>query len=319
MENGAEMERARADGRLVLALDTSTASLAAAVLRGVQTLGALQSMAERNHSVQTVPQIKALLAECGVKPEELDAIAVGRGPGSYTGMRIAVTVGKTLAWAWDKPLVGVSSLEALAYGAWQASSDGVSSAASSTVSAAVSGEAGDTPRGPSETDWIVPIMDARRGQVYTALFAASPEGGWKRLADDGIRLMRDWVDRINELRRSAAPDPQPGRPADAGQDSLPGAQLAPARIWIAGDLTLHETEAGRLRSLCEAEGGLAGACSVHLFPYAMDGRAVAALGAVRFARGELDDVHSFVPNYTQLAEAEVKLLAKQQCGEVNGR
>jgi len=334
MKNRAEMGHKQAEGPLVLALDTSTASLAAAVLRGDRTLGALQSMAERNHSVQTVPQLKALLAECGVSPEELDGIAIGRGPGSYTGMRIAVTVGKTLAWAWNKPLVGVSSLEALAYGAWQAST-----AASAAASAEASGEA-DRKHEPSQTDWFVPIMDARRGQVYTALFAVSPDGGWKRLIGDGIRLMRDWVDRLDERREAAHgweredasrpgsghdPDPDaqsaPVQPADVKRDkAAAGTESAPARIWIVGDLSLHEAEAVRLRSLCETEGADEGSASVSLFPCAMDGRAVAMLGAMRLAKGERDDVHSFVPNYTQLAEAEAKLLAKQaQCGEVNGR
>ena len=269
-------------GPLVLALDTSTAALAAAVVRGTETLGSLQTMAERNHSVQTVPQIKALLEACGVAPEALDGLAIGRGPGSYTGMRIAVSVGKTLAWVWDKPLVGVSSLEALAYGAMR-----------ETETADASEMAG----GLSGTDWFVPLMDARRGQVYTAAFASRAGGkGWTRMENDGVRLMKDWVERLNELRR----------------ETLRSGE-SPERLWIVGDLSLHETEATRLQALCEAEAAAAGGqgTEVRLFPSVMDGRAVAALGAQRLSRGESDDAHAFVPNYTQLVEAEVKLLAKQ--------
>jgi tRNA threonylcarbamoyladenosine biosynthesis protein TsaB len=75
-ENGA------ADKLVVLALDTSTASLAAALTRGGEILASVQSLAERNHSLATVSQLKALLDETGIKPDELDGIAIGRGPGS---------------------------------------------------------------------------------------------------------------------------------------------------------------------------------------------------------------------------------------------
>ncbi|MBW7462009.1 tRNA (adenosine(37)-N6)-threonylcarbamoyltransferase complex dimerization subunit type 1 TsaB, partial [Paenibacillus sepulcri] len=134
------------------------ASLAAALTRGGEILASVQSLAERNHSLATVSQLKALLDETGIKADELDGIAIGRGPGSYTGMRIAVSVGKTLAWVWNKPLVGISSLEALAYGAWHTRI------------------ADDNSPPLNRPEWFIPIMDARRGQVYTSAFEAS-EGG----------------------------------------------------------------------------------------------------------------------------------------------
>lgn len=261
---------------LILALDTSTAALAAALVRNGETLGAMQSLAERNHSVLTVAQIKALMQECGIAPEELDGLAVGRGPGSYTGLRIAVTIGKTLSWIWNKPLVGVSSLEALAYGACQAVSPQL-----------------PLPSSTGGADWFIPIMDARRGQVYTAAFCRREDGQWSRLSADGIRLMKEWVDQLADLRVSASGD-------------------APDRIWIVGDLTLHEAEGERLRGICaEAQPS----SDVRLYPHTMEGAAVAALGAIRLANGERDDAHAFVPNYTQVTEAEAKLLAKQ-AGEV---
>ncbi|WP_274649105.1 tRNA (adenosine(37)-N6)-threonylcarbamoyltransferase complex dimerization subunit type 1 TsaB [Paenibacillus humicola] len=310
--------REAADGPLMLAVDTSTAALAAAVVRGGTTLASLQTMAERNHSVQTVPQIKALLERSGVAPESLDGLAVGRGPGSYTGMRIAVAVGKTLAWVWNKPLVGVSSLEALAYGAMCEAADGADEAAAGDIGGefgrpADLGEVSVGRTHPAQADgivspeeWYIPIMDARRGQVYTAAFAS--QGGresWSRLEDDGIRLMKDWVDRVNGLRLARR----------NGE--------APFRIWIVGDFSLHEAEGERLRSLCEAEISYAGSrhTEVRLLPAVLNGSAVAALGMRRIARGERDEAHTFVPNYTQLAEAEVKLLARQagQAGEAGGR
>ncbi|EXX86442.1 peptidase M22 [Paenibacillus darwinianus] len=267
----------------ILALDTSTAALAAAVVRGGEVLAEVQSLAERNHSVQTVPQLKELLVSAKVAPESLAGIAVGRGPGSYTGMRIAVTVAKTLSWIWNVPLVGVSSLEALAYGSFR--------------SAVAAGRGGaDATAGP---EWLVPLMDARRGQVYTALLqaegganaasagAAASDEGWTRKADDGIRLMHEWVEELADLA--------------AGSNSPPGA------VRITGDLSLHEAAADRLSGLL-AEHGMVAVKS----PYVMEGRAIAWLGERRLLRGEADEPHAFVPNYTQLAEAEVKLLAKRR-------
>ncbi|SFJ43484.1 tRNA threonylcarbamoyladenosine biosynthesis protein TsaB [Paenibacillus sp. UNC496MF] len=278
---GEQTTQGSRDGRLVLAVDTSTAALAAALVRGGEVLREVQSLAERNHSVHTVSAVQTMLEACGVKPEALDGLAIGRGPGSYTGMRIAVSLGKTLAWAWDKPLVGVSSLEALAYGAWPAASAGADGA-------------------PAGRAWIVPVMDARRGQAYTARFAAigaAPEaanppadGAWTREAPDAIRLMRDWTDELAAALGAAD---------DASR---------PDAVWLVGELAQHEAEAGRLQALCPA-------VRVHALPLWLEGRAVAALGAKRLAAGERDDVHAFAPNYTQLTEAEVKLQEKQAAAE----
>ncbi|MBM7565158.1 tRNA (adenosine(37)-N6)-threonylcarbamoyltransferase complex dimerization subunit type 1 TsaB [Paenibacillus sacheonensis] len=291
------------DGLLVLAVDTSTAALAAALTRGGEVLKEVLSLAERNHSVHTVSTVQTMLAECGVKPEELDGIAIGRGPGSYTGMRIAVSLGKTLAWVWNKPLVGVSSLEALAYGARQQDNrengDGSISEAADRLAAANKQAVSQLPRSDQNATgpvWVVPIMDARRGQVYTASFetgTAVREGAWKRLAKDGIRLMHDWVDELA-----------------ADVDASDAAQR-PAAIWIAGELEKHEAEVDRLQAICPG-------VQVRKLPVWLEGRAVAALGAARLAAGESDDVHAFTPNYTQLTEAEVKLqerTAKQAAAE----
>jgi len=247
------------DQLTVLALDTSTASLTAALARGGKVLVSVQSLSERNHSVQVVPALKKLLEDCGLSGKDLDLIAVGQGPGSYTGVRIAVSVGKTLAWAWNKPLVGVSSLETLALGAWE--SKGVSAG------------------GRSGPVWIVPVMDARRGQVYTARWAADADGRWERLDADGIRLAAEWIEK---LRQEAASG---------------GA----TEIWITGDAEKH-AEIWR-------QGEESGA-AVRLVPHLMDAAATAKLAVRRFRRGEHDPVHAFVPNYTQLAEAEIKLQAK---------
>lgn len=273
----------RAASGPVIALDTSTAAMAAAVERDGELLGEVQSLAERNHSVHVIAHIKTLLASSRVAPEELAGIIVGNGPGSYTGMRIAVTAAKTLAWCWGKPLVGVSSLEAIAYGAWHRGVEGLP----------VDGNLAADPAQNRE-HWVLPIMDARRGQAYCAGFSCRAQGtaaaGWSRFAADGVRLMEQWVDSI-VARASAA--------EDLGLGDKPV-------IWLTGDLSLHETSAERL----VAEATKLGA-DVRLLPYVMEGRFLAELGRIRLEAGESDDVHTFIPNYTQLTEAEVKLKAKQ--------
>ncbi|CAM4022601.1 tRNA (adenosine(37)-N6)-threonylcarbamoyltransferase complex dimerization subunit type 1 TsaB [Paenibacillus alkaliterrae] len=255
----------------ILALDTATASMAAAIINGNDVLAEIQSLAERNHSVHVVSHIKEMLASSGVKDNELAAIAVGNGPGSYTGMRIAVAVAKTLAWVWNKPLVGVSSLEALACGAWHQRLVHAVGAADA--------KAGE--------HWVLPIMDARRGQVYSAAFSMTNDAEWMRWADDGVRLMNVWVDQLAAQFHTR------------GQGSV-------RSISLVGDLTLHEAEAERLKQLGEAAG-----VDVKLQPFVQEGRWVAALGRTRLEAGLIEDPHLFVPNYTQLTEAEVIWKAKQ--------
>ncbi|WP_028609380.1 tRNA (adenosine(37)-N6)-threonylcarbamoyltransferase complex dimerization subunit type 1 TsaB [Paenibacillus harenae] len=250
----------------ILALDTSTASMAAAIVSGRGVLAEIQTLAERNHSVHVVSHIKDMIAASGIKADELEAIAVGNGPGSYTGMRIAVAFAKTLAWAWNKPLVGVSSLEALAYGASHQEAD-----------AADGGGA----------HWVIPIMDARRGQVYTSAFSAAGRTAWSRWADDGVRLMNNWVDQLAERLNTQAE-------GDVGAISL------------VGDLTLHEAEADRLKLLGEAAG-----VPVILQPFVQEGKWIAELGRMRLEAGLTENPHTFIPNYTQLTEAEVIWKAKQ--------
>ncbi|MCM3630952.1 tRNA (adenosine(37)-N6)-threonylcarbamoyltransferase complex dimerization subunit type 1 TsaB [Paenibacillus glycanilyticus] len=260
----------------ILAFDTSTAAFAAAILEKGRILGDTQSLAERNHSVHIITHVKQLMEQCGVTASDVGAIAVGSGPGSYTGMRIAVAAAKTLAWVWGKPLISVSSLEAIAYGGWYHGA-GIELGAASPADAA-EGE-----------DWILPIMDARRGQVYTSGYAMSSSGSWSCFAADGVRLMHEWVDRI------------------AGEAAELQGQLK--RIWVIGDLAIHAGEAERLKALCEDN---LTSIEVNLLSYELEGRAIAWLGRHRQLEGKFADTHGLTPNYTQLAEAEVNLRAKQQ-------
>lgn len=273
----------------LLAFDTSTSSLAVAVMENGQLLAEQNIHAERNHSAYLVTAIEKALKAAGITKQELDGIAVGVGPGSYTGIRIAVTTAKTLAWALQIPLFGISSLEATALGAW-ATETGQDTAAlgayalresSVAAAAAESIPAAGTTVGAGE-HWIIPLVDARRGQVYTALFSAQDNTLAHRLEQDGIRLMDRWVEQIAELLQAYTPEDRP------------------EGIWIVGDIALHEAAAEALRPLMGDR--------LHIVSYELEGIWMGIAGTARSRSGAGDNVHAIEPNYTQLAEAEAKRL-----------
>lgn len=123
-----------------LGIDTSHTPLAVAVVKDDQVLAEYKSSLKITHSIGTMPAIEELLKKADIKPNEIDAIAVANGPGSYTGVRIGVTIGKTLAWTLNIPIVSVSSLQVLA---------------------------GNAPFFPGV---VCAIMDARRGNVFAGIY-----------------------------------------------------------------------------------------------------------------------------------------------------
>lgn len=151
----------------VLAIDTSTFVMAIGLVDGDKVLGEIVTNFKKNHSIRLMPAIDGLMKDAGVQPSELERIVVAHGPGSYTGVRIGVTTAKTLAWSLRIPLVGVSSLEALAQNGRYY--DGV----------------------------VAPIFDARRGQVYTGLYQGG-KGVIKSVFEDQICLITDWTNYLAE-------------------------------------------------------------------------------------------------------------------------
>jgi tRNA threonylcarbamoyladenosine biosynthesis protein TsaB len=102
------------DAVLILALDTSADVCSLALTDGPRELTSVQFRHERRLSERLSPLIDFLLRDYGVALKDVESLAVGLGPGSFTGVRVGVTMAKTLAFTLDKPLVGVSSLDALA-------------------------------------------------------------------------------------------------------------------------------------------------------------------------------------------------------------
>ena len=137
-----------------LALDTATATMTNAVMNHLQTVAASDSDVERNHSVKLIPEIERLLNQAGIRMKQIRAIATGRGPGSYTGVRISVTVAKTLAWSLNIPVISVSSLAALAWGYVRSEL-----------------EQNEDALFANKSVWLIPVLDARRGQVFTGLYS----------------------------------------------------------------------------------------------------------------------------------------------------
>ena len=122
----------------ILAMDTSNKALSLALLHDKELLGQVTLNIKKNHSITLMPAIDFLMNSLDMKPTDLDRIAVAQGPGSYTGLRIAVATAKTLAHTLKIELVGVSSLLVLV---------------------------------PEQAEGLViPVMDARRNNVYAGFY-----------------------------------------------------------------------------------------------------------------------------------------------------
>jgi tRNA threonylcarbamoyl adenosine modification protein YeaZ len=136
----------------VLSVDSSTATASCAVIEEGKLLGEVSFNDKKQHSVILMPQIDYLLKNLNLDIDDIDGFVVSSGPGSFTGLRIGTASIKGLAQGLDKPLIGISSLDCLAYNL--AYTDGI----------------------------ICPILDALRDNVYTALYKFA-EGNLMRLTD----------------------------------------------------------------------------------------------------------------------------------------
>jgi tRNA threonylcarbamoyladenosine biosynthesis protein TsaB len=101
---------------MLLALDTSTRNVGLALYNGVQVRAEMSWFSRDYHTVQLAPATAELLARAGVKPADLQALAVACGPGSFTGLRIGMALAKGIALVYRLPLIGVPTLDILAAG-----------------------------------------------------------------------------------------------------------------------------------------------------------------------------------------------------------
>ncbi|MCO4205670.1 tRNA (adenosine(37)-N6)-threonylcarbamoyltransferase complex dimerization subunit type 1 TsaB [Aeromonas taiwanensis] len=100
----------------ILAVDTATEACSAALMVGDKVFSRWEE-APRDHTRKILPMVQAVLEDAGLSLEQLDAIAFGRGPGSFTGVRIGISVAQGLAFGAGVPLIGISTLAAMAQGA----------------------------------------------------------------------------------------------------------------------------------------------------------------------------------------------------------
>ena len=121
-----------------LAMDSAAAVGCAALLQGDRVLDRFQCEGSQGHAALFPPRIQAMLNTADGSPAALDLITVTLGPGSFTGLRLALGLAKGMAIAQRIPVVGVSNLELLA--AW------------------------------AEEGWVAPLLDARRGELFAALY-----------------------------------------------------------------------------------------------------------------------------------------------------
>ncbi len=134
----------------ILAFDTSTPSGGVALMRAGRLSGVACLNTARRHSAECLDLAMRLLDAEGMAPGDVDVFGVARGPGSFTGVRIAMTLAKTLAWSLGKPLATVCTMRAMAANA-------------------SSGE---------QAEATLVLLDARRGELYAALYGGGAEG-WR--------------------------------------------------------------------------------------------------------------------------------------------
>ena len=137
---------------LILCIETGTDICSVGIARDGELMSLRESDQGRDHAKQVAVFVDELLRETGVKPDELDAVAVGMGPGSYTGLRIGVSFAKGLCYGLNIPLLAVGSLEAL------------------TDVAIKDYEAGIIQVEGWDEAFLCPMVDARRMEVYTQVF-----------------------------------------------------------------------------------------------------------------------------------------------------
>ena len=232
---------------LILALESSAKAASAALYEGESLLGLSVMHCGLTHSETLLPMAEELLRRAGRSMEAVGLVAVARGPGSFTGIRIGVATAKGLCWGGEKPCCGVSTLEAMA---WQGAH--------------------------LEGRLLCCVMDARRGQVYNGLFRA--EGGRPlRLREDRALSLEELLPELGEApvllgdgalltagemdRRGMAYTlaPEPIRIQSAWGVALAAAN-APESAWGEPDpvyLRLSQAERERLEKL-KRSGGEAG-------------------------------------------------------------
>lgn len=141
----------------ILALDTSTENCSVALMVNDQ-LYTRSEIAPRDHTKKILPMVDEVLKEAGVSLQDLDALAFGRGPGSFTGVRIGIGIAQGLSFGAELPMIGISTLEAMAQASYRV----------------------------NQSEQVVAAIDARMSEIYWGQYQREADGQWRAIAiDDG--------------------------------------------------------------------------------------------------------------------------------------
>jgi len=153
---------------LTLAFESSAKAASVALVKDGELISQYSQCTALTHSRTLLPMAEDMLKNAELSVKDVDVVAVAHGPGSFTGIRIGVSTVKGLAWAADKPCVGVSTLEAMAW------------------------------HGLSAGGYICPVMDARRSQVYNAIFRIE-NGRPVRVTEDRPIALSELAEEVRAL------------------------------------------------------------------------------------------------------------------------
>ena len=157
----------------ILAIDTATEACSAALWND-GTLSAHFEICPREHTQRILPLVQEVLTESGTTLSELDALAFGRGPGSFTGVRIGIGIAQGLALGAELPMIGVSTLATMAQGAWR--------------------KTGATR--------VLAAIDARMGEVYWAEYQRDEQGVWHGEETEAVLKPEAVAERLAQLSGS---------------------------------------------------------------------------------------------------------------------
>ncbi|MDP9767000.1 tRNA (adenosine(37)-N6)-threonylcarbamoyltransferase complex dimerization subunit type 1 TsaB [Kosakonia cowanii] len=159
----------------ILAIDTATEACSVALWNDGTTFAHFE-LCPREHTQRILPLVRAALADAEVKLTDLDALAFGRGPGSFTGVRIGIGIAQGLALGAELPMIGVSTLATMAQGAWR--------------------KTGATR--------VLAAIDARMGEVYWAEYQRDADGVWHGEETEAVLKPEAVSDRLQQLDGSWA-------------------------------------------------------------------------------------------------------------------
>ncbi|MEB0950229.1 tRNA (adenosine(37)-N6)-threonylcarbamoyltransferase complex dimerization subunit type 1 TsaB [Citrobacter sedlakii] len=154
----------------ILAIDTATEACSVALWND-GSLTAHFELCPREHTQRILPMVQDILTRSGLSLTELDALAYGRGPGSFTGVRIGIGIAQGLALGAELPMIGVSTLATMAQGAWR----------------------------KSGATRVLAAIDARMGEVYWAEYQRDEDGLWHGEETEAVLKPEQVEERLQQL------------------------------------------------------------------------------------------------------------------------